>query len=387
MNPILTVASWEYNRFFKWKDVLKGLFWTVVVGALSFFGTSWLLSDSSKEAVVIVESYGPFDPAQFTAIGISFVDGDSITDPSMADGVLLVVSADSAVVTMDGQRGWTRDLQSLLDGLRTDLKRSELGLSVDQYESIGAGIELVQSIESEPKRSRSTKLIAAFSIFFVLMAVFLSFAYQFTAITGEKTLRITEQIVAAISPQSWMDGKILGISAIGITYVILYSLLSIGVTFVIFLFTGGDIIAVLASLQPVLVLTFLVFALLGILMWNAFLAAVAATIDDPNSSQRSGLMMFPIVPVFFAGLALLNPDTGAVAFMSYFPITSYAVMPARMVLSSVPWWEPAISITLLAATAWFFRLLAGRIFRTAMMMHGKEPSYKEMWGLLTRNQF
>jgi ABC-2 type transport system permease protein len=120
-------------------------------------------------------------------------------------------------------------------------------------------------------------------------------------------------------------------------------------------------------------------------MWNAFMAAVAATIDDPNSSQRSGLMMLPIVPVVFAGLSVLNPDTGAVTFMSYLPLTSYAVMPAKMVLSSVSWWEPAISLTLLAATAWFFRLLAGRIFRTAMMMHGKEPSYKEMWALMTRS--
>jgi ABC-2 type transport system permease protein len=382
MNPILTVASWEYNRFFKWKDVLKGLFWTTLVGALSFFGTQWLLSDSSEKVTVVVESYGPFDPADFTLPDVTFIPA---TDDSVSsDGVLTVESVDRAVLDLPGQRNWARDVKTLLSDLRTEAKREALGVSAESYADIGAGIEMEQRIESEPTRSRSTKLIAGFSIFFVLMAVFLSFAYQFTAITGEKTLRITEQIVAAISPQSWMDGKILGISAIGITYVILYSLLSIGVTFVVFLFTGGSILAVLASLQPVLVVTFLLFALLGILMWNAFLAAVAATIDDPNSSQRSGLMMFPIVPVFFAGLALLNPDTGAVTFMSYFPITSYAVMPARMVLSSVPWWEPAISITLLAATAWFFRLLAGRIFRTAMMMHGKEPSYKEMWGLLTR---
>jgi ABC-2 type transport system permease protein len=384
MNSILTVAAWEYNRFFKWKDVLKGLFWTVIVGALSFFGTTWLLSDSSEEAVVIVESFGPFDPSQFEADGISFVHGDSITDPSLADGVLLIVTADSAVVRMDGQRGWTSELQSMLDGLRTDLKRAEVGLSAEQYDAIGAGITLVQDIENAPDRARSTKFIAAFSILFVLMAVFLSFAYQFTAITGEKTLRITEQIVAAISPQSWMDGKILGISAIGISYVILYSLLSVGVTFVIFLFTGGDIVAVLASLQPALVITFLTFALLGILMWNAFMAAVAATIDDPNSSQRSGLMMAPIIPVMFAILTVVNPDTGAVAFMSHLPLTSYAVMPARMVLGQVPVWEVALSLILLAATAWFFRVLAGRIFRTAMMIHGKEPSYKEMWGLLTR---
>jgi ABC-2 type transport system permease protein len=384
MNPILTVASWEYNRFFKWKDVLKGLFWTTLVGALSFFGTQWLLSDSSDTVTVVVESYGPFDPADFTAPGITFVASDAVSDSLQPDATLTVESVDRAVLDLPGQRNWAGDVKTLLSDLRADAKREALGLSAESYADIGAGIELEQRVESEPTRSRSTKLIAGFSIFFVLMAVFLSFAYQFTAITGEKTLRITEQIVAAISPQSWMDGKILGISAIGITYVVLYSLLSIGVTFVVFLFTGGSILAVLASLQPVLVVTFLVFALLGILMWNAFMAAVAATIDDPNSSQRSGLMMLPIVPVVFAGLSVLNPDTGAVTFMSYLPLTSYAVMPAKMVLSSVAWWEPAISITLLAATAWFFRLLAGRIFRTAMMIHGKEPSYKEMWGFLTR---
>ncbi len=384
MNSILTVAAWEYNRFFKWKDVLKGLFWTVVVGALSFFGTTWLLSDSSKVAKIAVMDYGPFESEALQHPSFEFLHIHDVQDDNEVDGTLRILSADSAIVSLEGQRGWIRDLQSLLDDLRTDLKRAELGLSAEDYESIGSGIKLVQDVENRPERARSTKLIAAFSILFVLMAVFLSFAYQFTAITGEKTLRITEQIVAAISPQSWMDGKILGISAIGISYVILYSLLSIGVTFVIFLFTGGDILAVLASLQPVLVLTFLTFALLGILMWNAFMAAVAATIDDPNSSQRSGLMMFPIIPVMFAALTVVNPDTGAVAFMSHFPITSYAVMPSRMVLGQVPVWEVALSLILLAATAWFFRILAGRIFRTAMMIHGKEPSYKEMWGLLTK---
>jgi ABC-2 type transport system permease protein len=380
MNSILTVASWEYNRFFKWKDVLKGLFWTTIVGALSFFGTTWLLSDSSQKVIVAVADYGPFDPADFTLPDVTFLSADASGDSVVADGALTIESVDRAVLELPGQRKWARDVESLLDGLRADVKRDALGLSAEAYADIGVGMEVEQRIESVPQRSRSTKFIAGFSILFVLMAVFLSFAYQFTAITGEKTQRITEQIVAAISPQTWMDGKILGISAIGITYVILYSLLTVGVTFVIFLYTGGSILAVLTSLQPVLVLTFLLFALLGILMWNAFLAAVAATIDDPNSSQRSGLMMLPILPVIFGGLALLNPDTGAVTFMSYFPLTSYAVMPAKMVLSSVAWWEPILALVLLAATAYLFRLAAGRIFRMGMMMTGKEPSYREMWG-------
>lgn len=378
MNTILTVAAWEYNRFFKWKDVLKGLFWTVIVGALSFFGTTWLLSDSLETATVRVANYGPFAAESFVADGIDFVGPDA--DTTDIDGTLIVKSLDEAELRIPSERAWSATIQTMLNELRTDAKRAEISLSEDVYVDIGKGIVLNRILTADEARPRSTKVIAAVSIFLVLIAVFMGFAYQFTAITGEKTQRITEQIVAAISPQTWMDGKILGISAIGVSYVVLYALVALGITFAVILFTGGSFLNILTSIEPLIALQFLLFSVLGILMWNSFLAGVAATIDDPNSSQRSGLMMMPTLPILFAFLALANPDTGAVTFMSLFPLTSYAVMPAKMVLSSVAWWEPLLALILLAATAYLFRLAAGRVFRMGMMMTGKEPSYKEMWG-------
>ena len=62
MNPVLTVASWEFNRFFKWKDVLSGLVWFLVIGVLSFLGTRWLLSDSMETVTVAVADYGGIHP-------------------------------------------------------------------------------------------------------------------------------------------------------------------------------------------------------------------------------------------------------------------------------------------------------------------------------------
>jgi ABC-2 type transport system permease protein len=49
------------------------------------------------------------------------------------------------------------------------------------------------------------------------------------------------------------------------------------------------------------------------------------------------------------------------------------------VLTEVAWWEVAIALLLLALSTWFFRSASGKIFRLGMLMHGKEPSFKEIW--------
>lgn len=67
------------------------------------------------------------------------------------------------------------------------------------------------------------------------MGVFLGLACQFIAINGEKNLRITGVIVSAVSPQTWIDGKILGL---------------------------------------------LFFAIAGFFLWNIIFAAIAETIAE-----------------------------------------------------------------------------------------------------------
>ncbi|MFO7656979.1 MAG: hypothetical protein R6W78_07920 [Bacteroidales bacterium] len=93
------------------------------------------------------------------------------------------------------------------------------------------------------------------------MAVFLSFAYQFTAITSEKQLKITEQIVSAISPQVWMDGKIFGITLTGISSMNTYSVLSILGGALYFQFKGLPLSAILDYLYLTSIAIYLPFAL------------------------------------------------------------------------------------------------------------------------------
>jgi len=114
------------------------------------------------------------------------------------------------------------------------------------------------------------------------------------------------------------------------------------------------------------------------LLWNTVFATVSATINDPNTSARGSLLLVPFVPVVFALFAFNNPDSIGMQILSFIPFTSPAVLPARLVLTEVTWWQVPLALLLLAVSIWFFRTSSGKIFRLGMLMHGKEPSFKEM---------
>jgi ABC-2 type transport system permease protein len=224
-------------------------------------------------------------------------------------------------------------------------------------------------------------VLALFFAGLMILAVFLSFAYQFTAITGEKQLKITEQIVSAISPQVWMDGKILGITLMGISSMLTYSVLSIIGGILFFQFMGMPISGILDYLYLPSIILYLPYALAGILIWNAILAAIASIITDPNNSGKTSLMMLPLVFVLASFLVTRDPDSGLSVFLSWFPLTSATSMPMRWAITEVSFWQLAGSFLVLVLTFYFLRKLAAKIFRVSILITGKEPTWSELYRL------
>lgn len=379
------VARWEFNRFFKLKDMVKGLLYMVLFGFIGGAVASWLARDSFTVPDVAVADYGVFDQQRFDRTDIRFADHSATPRDELLgmlerreiDAILTLHSAGGGEIRLQSERAWVLLLEQFINELRTEHQLQEHGIDQEVFSSIQAGVTLDRVLEWGSGATRGDKVVAGVAIALVLMAVFMGFAYQFTAITAEKQQRITEQVVSAISPQVWIDGKILGITGIGLVYVVFYGGMS-GLGALVMAALGLPVGAALAAINPVLVLTFLVLALLGVVMWNAFLAGVAATIDDPNSSERAAWMFLPVLPVLFAFFTLVNPDTLPIRVLGLIPVSSYAVLPARMVLTQVPWWEPVVALALLAGAGWVFRLVAGKIFAMGMMMYGKEPKLKDM---------
>jgi ABC-2 type transport system permease protein len=229
--------------------------------------------------------------------------------------------------------------------------------------------------------TKDRSVLAFFFAGLMIMAVFLSFAYQFTAITGEKQLKITEQIISAIKPQAWMDGKILGITLTGLSSMLTYSIIGTLGGMLFFQFTGGSVSSILQYLHLPSILLFFMFTLMGIMMWNAFLAAIASMITDPNNSGKSGVMLLPLIFVFSSFLVMRDPDNGVSVFLSWFPLTSATAMPMRWVATELAWWEFAGSFVVLAATFYLLRKLAAKIFHVSVLISGKEPTWREVFKL------
>lgn len=378
---VLHVAAWEFRRYFKWKDQLVGLGFFVLVSALGVgvgmvagakgrtmtVGLAGLELEAPKEGRLRFVEAPPEGEVRLAALREGDLAGVLGRRP---DGAFeLLVEKDPRFLS---------ELRAVLDGRSRREKLSEEGLSEEALSRVlsPAPLDVRYLDPGRERRGRAEKVAAGVFVGILLMAVFTSLAYVLTGITGEKQLRVTESVVSAISPQAWIDGKVLGIAA--------YSL-----TTVANLLVGGAILSFgakaafgfslpAAAVRPGVLLALVTFTGLGLLLWNSFFAAVASTIDDPNTSARSSLLFLPMIPVIACLAILRDPDSLVSRILALFPLTSAPGLPVRLVLSDPGAFEIGASAALLLGAIWLTRRLAGRVFEVGMLLYGKEPSWREI---------
>jgi ABC-2 type transport system permease protein len=138
------------------------------------------------------------------------------------------------------------------------------------------------------------------------MAVFTSFGLSLTSVKQEKQHRITEQLLTCISHQQWVDGKALGLCLSSIksllTICLMMAIVFTGIA--VFSDGGGDNMNVSATV----VMQILLFCVLGVLFWNYVFVGFATTIDDPNHSGKTGLMLLPMLPVMLVFIVMGEPN-------------------------------------------------------------------------------
>src|SRR5699024_10261785 len=129
-------------------------------------------------------------------------------------------------------------------------------------------------------------------------------------------------------------------------------------------------------------LIFLLIALLGYLLFAALFVGIGATIEDVSTSGNfQGLiLMLPFLPIVFIGPIIANPNGIVAKVTSFVPITSPATLIVRLsLLEEWPWIELSIAIVVLIITVWLFMKLAGKIFKTGILLYGKNATPKEIW--------
>lgn len=376
------VAGWEFQRYFKWKDQFLGLFIFVVLGALSY-GVGKLARGGQRSMTVAISGVELAVPPESR---LRFVPAPA--DPD--DRALMLAEGDvSGILTrrddgnfdlqVEKDPRYLLELRSLLAEVTRRERLASSGLAETELIGILTPPDLnVRFTDPDRQRAgRAERIVAASFLGLVMLAIFTSMAYLLTGITGEKQLRVTESIISIISPQAWIDGKILGIGAYALATILNMAVGGILLALVAKLTWGFTIPAVIV--RPGVIVVLVIFSAVALALWNAAFAAFASTIDDPNTSARTSVMFLPFIPVAMTVSVLRDPDHVASRVLSLFPLTSPSAMPVRVILSNPGFLEIAAAMVLLAGTVWLFRRLAGRIFEIGMLMYGKEPTLSEMW--------
>ncbi|MCP4313954.1 MAG: ABC transporter permease [Bacteroidetes bacterium] len=239
----------------------------------------------------------------------------------------------------------------------------------------------------------------------------------------EKVSRIIEVIVSSVKPFQLMMGKIVGVGLTGLTQFIIWTVLSFalitGLKAAFFpelnqtpteqvvgseLFMDGGIEEALASDDGsvlsgedmdaameiftslkninagVMLGAFLFYFIFGYLLYAAMFAVIGSMVDNETDTQQ---LIFPVIAPLILGIyimisAMNNPDGALPFWASLIPFTSPVVMMVRIPFG-VPWWQIAVSGSLLVTTFVGMTWVAGKVYRTGILMYGKKITYREIW--------
>ena len=236
--------------------------------------------------------------------------------------------------------------------------------------------------------SGEASFILAYVMGFILYLAIILYGQQTaTSVIEEKSSRIMEVLASSLKPFQMLMGKILGIGAVGLVQLGIWA----GVAYVassqrgrIAGLFGVDPAAMQAMPIPSFPLdlfaVFLLYFVLGFLLYGALFAAIGSMVNAVQEVQQVMMpVMLLVVFGFFGVFAVIkDPNAGIGLTMSFIPFFAPFVMPVRWSMASVPVSQLLISLALmvvgLLAVAWF----AGRIYRTGILMYGKKPSLREL---------
>ncbi|MFH1567243.1 MAG: ABC transporter permease [Gemmatimonadota bacterium] len=219
------------------------------------------------------------------------------------------------------------------------------------------------------------------------IAVFTSAQMLLTSTIEEKSARIMEVLLSSVSPFELMLGKIAGVAGAGLTVVASWAFFIVGAAIVVPLATGNPEALGFArdiAGDPVYLLTFGTYFLLGYLFYAAILVGIGSVCTSLKDAQNLMLpVMIPMMVAIFALVPIGRDPNGTLAqVMSFIPPFTPFVMMNRAA-GPPPAWQYGATTVLLLAAIWAAVWGAGKIFRVGILMTGKPPSIGQMVRWLT----
>lgn len=222
----------------------------------------------------------------------------------------------------------------------------------------------------------------------MMAGIFLTFflmiygAMIFNKVKTEKCNRIMEIICTSVSGKVLMLGKILSVGLIGLTQLLIWCLMIFAAVTFFYIVVGFNVpweYLTAGKTYLAITWTFLYF-IGGYVLFGSLYAACGAITDKDNENQAyMTVITFLLLGAFYLGeFAVDNGDSTLALVCSYIPFTSPTVGTVGAVSGSLPIWQIATSLAVLFVTAFLSVTIAGKLYRSSMLLKGKQFTPKDI---------
>ncbi len=251
------------------------------------------------------------------------------------------------------------------------------GMTEEQASDV-MNIRITGETQSLGKNQAENFFYTYIMIFALYMVILLYGQMVATNVATEKSSRAMELLITSAKPASMMFGKVIASCLAGII-----QLVSVFGSALIFYHLNkaywGDnmIIDSVFNIPPELLVYMLIFFILGFLIYAFMFGAVGSTaskLEDINTSVMPITVLFVIAfLVVMTSMSSGDVDNLLMTVCSYIPFTSPMSMFTRIAMSTVPWYEIAISIAVLVGSTVGIGALSAKIYRAGVLLYGTPP--------------
>lgn len=422
------------NRSFIVMTVLSPL---LIVGMIVLIAYLAKVNDEDVRVVTVLNESGYFQEDFTPTKSISFVNFDNLNLEQAKDSTnaleyygLLYLPEGSSLEEVAHQTylftknnpntSVTQQLERIFQRQLRQDRLQKLGVSSEQFSSVEEPFEInLSTFEGERSMKGINELKAFIGGGFgyaIMMFIIIYGGFVMRSVIEEKTSRIIEVIISSVKPFQLMLGKIIGTSLAGLTQFAIWIVSASALLLLVVMLFGVDIstlsqdsnmsgapmpgMSQMASMDSdmmlyakeildipwgLMIFSFLIYFVLGYLIYSSIYAAIGAAVDNETDTQQ---FIFPIIlplmlAIYVGFFSVFSNPHGPIAVgFSLFPLTSPIVMlmrlPGGIGEGGVPLWQFLLSIFLLIVTFLGIVSLAAKVYRVGILMYGKKPTYKEL---------
>lgn len=206
----------------------------------------------------------------------------------------------------------------------------------------------------------------------LLIAVMSSGQMLLTTTIEEKSSRVMEVLLSAVSPLQLMLGKIVGQLCVGLFILVVYSGMGIAA---LIAFSFGHLV------DPFAVVYLVIFFLLSYFIIGSMFAAIGSAVTELREAQTlmTPIMLVVMLPWFLWMPISRAPNSLFSQILSFIPGINPFVMVIRITGSEPPpAWQIWVSILISLLTAAFCAWFSAKIFRVGVLMYGKPPNLRTL---------